>query len=279
MKQTRTGGFTLLELMMAVMIMTIMVSMLYTIFQTTMQVWGKADSKVEMMQNARVFLDKLAADLDTITIQDKKDINCIINQQSILFVCKGIYSNGSSNITGYQEIEYSLTNGGASDYNFTDDSVDLRIRHSHESAGFSFETDFTTLQSQTASEMAAYVVDLEFECWNDMTDAWIDWSAWPGSPSSPAWNVLSPVSSHDPDHMNYQPSDPSNRGVLPQMIRITMRMVQPDTAAMLASFSTSAFNSYTQGQSGTNREKAMAELEERGLLYEYSIVVSLPHTQ
>ncbi|MEW6536488.1 MAG: prepilin-type N-terminal cleavage/methylation domain-containing protein [Candidatus Auribacterota bacterium] len=275
MRRTTNNGFSLLELLMAVAIMAIIVSMLYTIFQTSTRVWGKADSRVEMMQNVRVFFDRVAYDLDTSLVSEAKNINFVVNEKSIYFVCKGIYHNGSDTVEGYQEVMYELINGGTGDVDFSDDVIQCRIRHSQSGGTFAYESNFATLNGLGAKEISAYVADLTFECWNQLTGEWIDWSSWPGASGTPAWNVLNPISSNDPDDADYQPTDPSNRGIKPFKVRVTVKMVQPDSAEMINHFDSSGFNSYTSGQSGTDREKIIAELEERGLLYEYSITLSL----
>ena len=267
-----------MELLLAVAIMTVMVSVLYTIFNTTMRAWSTGDSRVQMLQNARILLDRLSNDLQTCTIQKDNNINLIVMANSIYFVNKAVYQNGSDEIMGFQEVGYAYNCDGANDTDFTDDDVNYFTRHSQSSSTFQYESDFSTLLSQNPGKLGSFVVQLSFECWNNLTSEWIDWNAWPGSPSTPAWNVINPVSSNDPDDINYQPSDPSNKGKMPEKIRITITMVSDDTAQWVNRMDSSSFNSYTQGQTGTAREKIIAALTQEGLVEEYTLVVALPET-
>lgn len=277
-RSKNSRGFSLIELLLAVSIMTVMTAMLYTIFQTTTSVWKTGDARVEMFQNARSLLDRLGSDLESATVQAENNMNCFVIAQAIYFVNKGVYQNGSTDVTGFQEIGYVFQHGDGNDIDFTDDTVDVLVRHSQSSPTFQFESDFSKLQDKDPDTVASLVVDFQLDCWDDLAGEWIEWSAWPGSPAIPYWNVINPVSSNDPDEANYEPSDPSNKGKMPLKIRITMKMIPPDKAEWINQLSSTSFNSYTQGQSGSKREKIIAKLENEGVIEEYSLVVVLAQT-
>ncbi|GEM_PF-2919583 len=272
-------GFSLLELLIAVSIMTILVSMLYTIFNTTMKAWSTSDAKIESVQNARIFLDKIATDLSSASINAEKNMNMIVFANSLYFVSKQVFNNGSTDINGYQETAYYLKNNGSNDVDFTDDTISYKSRHSQSAGTFSFENNFATLLSGTAYKIASCVADMTIECWNDLNSSWICWSSWPGSPSNPQWNVLNPVSSNDPDDIGYQPSDPSNKGKMPKKLKFTIKMVKPDTAEWINLLSSASFSNYTSGKTGTKREKIISALESKGLIQTYDLVIDLPENK
>jgi len=275
MKIKKTG-FSLLELLVAVCIMTVLVSMLYTIFSTTMKTWSAGDAKIESLQNVRIFFDKISADLSSSSINAEKNMNMIVFANSLYFVSKQLYNNGSTDINSFQETCYYLANSGSNDTDFTDDTISYKFRHSQSGAGFAFEDDFATVLSGSGYVIASCVADMRIQCWNDLNSSWIDWNAWPGSPSNPQWNVLNPVSSNDPDDIGYQPSDPSNKGQMPQKLKFTLKMVKQNTAEWINLLSSAGFSNYTNGKTGTKREKIISALEDKGLLQTYDLVVDLP---
>lgn len=282
MKNNRvSSGFSLLELLMAVVIMTMMIAVMYNIFQISSKVWSVTDSKVEMLQNVRIFLDKMSLDLDSAIVQTENNMNFIVTATSIYFVNNGIYNNGGTEISGYQEVGFFYDYEDGNDTNFTNDSIKFISRHIYSETGFQFEADFNTLKSTAAYELALYVVDVEFKCWNHLSapEDWIDWASWPGSPSDPEWNVIDPISSSDPDDPSYESTDPSNLGKMPRKIQVTLKMIQPETAEWVNGLNVSSFNSYTSGQSGSKREKILAALTERGLLREYHAIMFFPDTE
>ncbi len=235
-------GFSLLELLMAIVIMTLMIAVMYNIFQTSSKVWSVTDSRVNMLQNARFFLDKISTELDSAIVQPENNMNFIMTATSIYFVNSGIYSNGASDTRGYQETCFFYDHGDGNDTDFTDDSIKFATRHIYSETGFQFESDFSTLKTISGDEAALYVADMELKCWNHLSGPqdWIDWSSWPGSPSDPEWNVINPVSSSDPDDSDYEPTDPSNLGKMPRKIQVIVKMIQPDTAEWINGLNTSS---------------------------------------
>ncbi len=271
-------GFSLIELLMAVCIMTVVATMLYTIFQTSVRIWDKTDAKMEVLQSARIFFDRMSTDLESIVVDPDKNMNFHMFERGILFCNKGVYHNGSTLLEGYEEIGYAFDDPDASDIDFTDDIVAYFKRHSLSDAGFQFESNFATLAAGSYEEAISGVAVFELECWNQLTDEWMDWSSWPGSPANPFWNVMTPISFNDPSMPSPHPDDPSNKGLLPEKIRVTLKLVPVDTAQWINRMSSSALTSFTQGQSGTEREKVIAELAERKLLREYTHIIRLPAT-
>lgn len=275
---THNKGFSLLELMIAVSIMTALVAMLVTIFNTSMRVWSASDSKVEIRQNARALFDRLSTDISSISIDAANSINCIVMADAIYFVSRAIYRNGSTQLTGYQECGVFYPEPDGNDTDFTDDAVKYVSRHSLSGSSFAFEDSFTTLLGLDSQELAGYVVGFTVECWNHLDNSWLDWQNWPGAPSNPAWNVLNPVTSNDPDAFDYVSSDPSNKGIMPRKLRVTVNFVQPDTAEWINMLNSASFNSYVSGYSGSNRQKAIGKLTDQGLVAEYSFTIVLPET-
>lgn len=271
-------GFSLIELLMAVSIMTVVATMLYTIFQTSVKVWNDTDAKMELTQSSRIFFDRLASDLETIRVDADKNMNFHLFKNGILFVNQGVYHNGATILNGYQEILYAYNPPAGTDTDFTDDTVAYQTRHSLSDSSFQFESSFTTITSGSFEDVITCVADFTVECWNHLTDEWMDWDAWPGSPANPYWNVLTAISSNDPDFMSYQPDDPSNKGRLPEKIRITLKLVPQDTAEWLNTINSSSLASFTQGQTGTNREKVIGALEDRKVLREYTQIIRLPQS-
>jgi len=271
--KTSKYGFSLLELLAAVSIMTVLVTMLYTMFNTSTKVWEKTESKTEMLQNARILLDRISNDLNTATINPEKNINFHAFENGVLFVSKAIYRNGSTAINGFQEIAYLYSDNDGTDIDFTDDCVYYLCRHSLSDGSFQFENNFATLSAMTPQELSCYVADFDLECWDHINNDWMDWDNWPGGYSDPYWNVMAALTSNNPDFASYQPDDASNKGVLPEKIRVTIKMVPPDIAEWITKIDSASFNSYTQGQSGTNREKIISALEDKGLIKQFTTIV------
>ncbi|MCD6460684.1 prepilin-type N-terminal cleavage/methylation domain-containing protein [bacterium] len=268
-------GFSLLELLVAVSIMTVLVTMLYTIFHTSTKVWEKTESKTEMLQNARILLDRISNDLSVATVNPEKNMNFHAFENGVLFVCKAIYQNGAAAINGYQETAYLYSDNDGTDINFTDDCVYYLCRHSQSDSSFEYESDFAALSAMTPQALSCYVADFYLECWDHINNVWMDWDNWPGGSSDPYWDVMAAINSNNPDFASYQPNDASNKGILPEKIRITVKMVPPDIAEFITKMDTASFNSYTQGQSGTNREKIISALEDKGLIEQYTTIVKM----
>ena len=151
--KTSKYGFSLLELLAAVSIMTVLVSMLYTMFNTSTKVWEKTESKTEMLQNARILLDRVSNDLSTATVNPEKNINFHAFENGVLFVSKAIYRNGSTAVNGFQETAYLYSDNDGTDIDFTDDCVYYLCRHSLSDSGFSVrKTIFATLAGMTPQE-------------------------------------------------------------------------------------------------------------------------------
>ena len=65
----RHRGFTLVELMAAIVIMAMMTAMLFTVFNQASKAWIQGTSKVEMFQEARAALDFMARDISQIVVK------------------------------------------------------------------------------------------------------------------------------------------------------------------------------------------------------------------
>ncbi|MDX9702117.1 MAG: prepilin-type N-terminal cleavage/methylation domain-containing protein [Candidatus Auribacterota bacterium] len=271
-------GFSLIEMLMAVCIMTVVATMLYTIFQTSVRIWDKSNAKMEVIQSARIFFDRLSTDLESAVVNPDKNMNFHMFERGILFVNKGLYHNGSTLLHGYQEIGYAANSPVATDIDFTNDTVEYFSRHSLSGSGFQFESNFATLAGSSSEQIINCVAQFKLECWNHLTGEWMDWNSWPGSPADPYWNVMTPISLNDPDMPSPQPNDPSNKGRMPEKIRVTLKLVPPDIAKWINLLTPGALSSFTQGQTGTTREKVIAELAYRKILKEYTHIIRLPET-
>lgn len=59
----RKKGFTLVEILVAVTIFSIIITMLFTVFKVGLESWRRAESNLEIYQNARIALDMMSREL------------------------------------------------------------------------------------------------------------------------------------------------------------------------------------------------------------------------
>ncbi|MFH0839677.1 MAG: type II secretion system protein [Candidatus Omnitrophota bacterium] len=59
----KNSGITLIETLIAVMILSVLALSLYTVFKSGIDAWTKAESRLEIYQNARAVLDQLSREL------------------------------------------------------------------------------------------------------------------------------------------------------------------------------------------------------------------------
>ena len=59
----KNSGLTLTEIMIAVTVLSLLVLSLYTVFRSAMDAWSKADTRIDILQNARVILDQMSREL------------------------------------------------------------------------------------------------------------------------------------------------------------------------------------------------------------------------
>ncbi|MBU4376859.1 MAG: type II secretion system GspH family protein [Candidatus Omnitrophica bacterium] len=59
----RNSGITLVETLMAVMILSVLALSLYTVFKSGIDAWTKSESRLEIYQNARAVLDQISREL------------------------------------------------------------------------------------------------------------------------------------------------------------------------------------------------------------------------
>lgn len=67
------GGFTLTEVLVTMMLMIVVMSALYSIFDMSIRVFGYGNDKVEAVENARLGLDRMARELRAAYPYDRTD--------------------------------------------------------------------------------------------------------------------------------------------------------------------------------------------------------------
>lgn len=69
-RQTRQGGFTLLELLMAIFIFAIVISSVYGAYRSTFRVTDSTESVVKFSDMARIALERMSGDLESVYLGD-----------------------------------------------------------------------------------------------------------------------------------------------------------------------------------------------------------------
>jgi len=59
----KKSGLTLVELLVVMAVMSILISSLYTVFNSSMEAWSRSDMRLEVFQNARAVLDQMSREL------------------------------------------------------------------------------------------------------------------------------------------------------------------------------------------------------------------------
>lgn len=87
---SKRAGVTLVELMVAVTILSLMMVAFFTIFKGGISAWQKGDTRVELIQNGRIALDRMASEIRCALPEDLEATISIYE----LKVCSGSDTNG-----------------------------------------------------------------------------------------------------------------------------------------------------------------------------------------
>lgn len=179
---TRSKGFTLVEILAAMGLLSIVVLVIATIFRTSTDTMERADSLSQKNLEARIVLNMIAQDIKGAIIDNKiaEDIsgnpvrlNLVGGEDTgrpfIAFIAPS-YNSGEQDLC---EIGYWLDLGS----NFTDPSDNMLMRYYVTDQSPSWLTPISPLtffSSPLSTELAQNVKGLEILYWGDNTEEWVD---------------------------------------------------------------------------------------------------------
>lgn len=106
------SGFTLPEMLVAIMIMIVVLFALYNIFDMSIRVFGFGNDKVEAVENARLGLERMERELRAAYPYDKRNgNNALLTTRTSNSVAFGNDLNGDRKIDASEQIAYSLSSG------------------------------------------------------------------------------------------------------------------------------------------------------------------------
>lgn len=159
------SGFTLIELMIAVLIAALVVSVVYGSFQAGLNSWKNARFKVELYQNARVALEQMSKEIRGAFISEKnsyykfrgKDAGYTDNDADVLD-----FISTSSGLNGLCEIGYFIDNN-------SDSSASVLKRRCDSTPDKEF------LEGGITELLAMFVVSLNFRYFDgeEWKDSWV----------------------------------------------------------------------------------------------------------
>ncbi|GEM_PF-4551589 len=84
----KRNGITLVELMLALLITTVVIGAVYGAFRAGLSTWKKTDSKTTVYQNVRVTLDQMSREIRSIFVNpDNPAIKFVGRHEKLNFVC------------------------------------------------------------------------------------------------------------------------------------------------------------------------------------------------
>ncbi len=106
------SGFTLPEMLVAIVIMVVVLFALYNIFDMSIRVFGFGNDKVEAVENARLGLERMERELRAAYPYDKRNgNNALLTTRTSNSVAFGNDLNGDRKIDASEQIAYSLSSG------------------------------------------------------------------------------------------------------------------------------------------------------------------------
>jgi prepilin-type N-terminal cleavage/methylation domain-containing protein len=181
-------GFTIIELLVAGVILTILIGGVTAIFLAANRSWRQTEARLEIYQNARDALGQISRELTTAfpstTVGPLNGGNHIpLKLDNETYAKDGItYDKDQLTFVAAYNGEYDLTHLG---YRLnTSDLDDIKLQRYKKNFGSDDYQgdpyDGSTLEDepeQTWKEMALYVISLNFRCYNDSTSNWQnDWN-------------------------------------------------------------------------------------------------------
>ncbi|HDP16358.1 MAG TPA: prepilin-type N-terminal cleavage/methylation domain-containing protein, partial [Candidatus Omnitrophica bacterium] len=152
-KRIRFGaGFTLVETLIAMAILTMIVASTFTIFRSSSSSWQKGETRSERYHNARIAIGKMSMEISQAVISERGLSKFIGSKDEISFIS---FVSRSSGVFGSAEIEYWLDK---------DDNLLMRNEDTEPDYDFSSQ-DYSDVLAEGISELEfSYYDGLS---WND----------------------------------------------------------------------------------------------------------------
>lgn len=209
-------AFTLLEVMVSLMILSVITVSIFTLFAQTLNTWTKAAADMEKYSNARAFLDRISSELTAATID---------RWNSIYFI--GYIGPSGVRSSTFDEI-YFVSNTASGDlaeigYWLDDQGY---IQRYQRTAGLKFADPNYLLFSATASntttiqDMASNITGLYFCYWKEGDTAWPTAMPPVTPPALRIWDSRPGTTFVE----TITPSDANDDSKLPEAVRVTIRI-------------------------------------------------------
>ncbi|MCK5654771.1 MAG: prepilin-type N-terminal cleavage/methylation domain-containing protein [Candidatus Aureabacteria bacterium] len=164
-RTTHDEGFTLIELIIAVLIAALVVSAVYGSFQAGLNSWKNAQFKIELYQNARVALEQMSKEIRGGFISDKNSYYKFIGKDAAYRDRDADvldFISTSSGLDGLCEIGY-----------FINDDLDSDVSNLERRCDSTPDDEF--LEGGTTDLLAMFVVGLNFKYFDgeEWKDSWV----------------------------------------------------------------------------------------------------------
>lgn len=154
-------GFTLIEILIAMAILTIFIGSLFVVFKNSLEVWKKSEARLTVYQNARIVLEQMS-----------REINCALVNDSTGIKFVG-FASGSGKKSQKDEIYFTASFENSGQYDLCTigywlDEGDKELMHylQRSMANNPLDFDFENLSSASignrSSQLGLNVTDLQF---------------------------------------------------------------------------------------------------------------------
>lgn len=171
-------SFTLLELLVAMAILSVIVVAIYTTFRGGTDSWTRGRAMSDVTQNARVVLESISREISSVIISPYTDLNNATDDQDLVFVGQNSGDSDSLDFTAMlrspdssDKYAFGLLEIGYG-HDSADDKIERRIdtKAIWNSAG---TADDDPLAGGSTNDLAYNVTELNFEYWDPAsTTAW-----------------------------------------------------------------------------------------------------------
>ncbi len=162
---TPSAGFTLIELIIAVLIATLVVSAVYGSFQAGLNSWKNAQFKIELYQNARVAMEQMSKEIRGGFLSEKSSYYKFIGKDAA-------YRDGDADVLDFISTSSGL-NGLCEIGYFIDDDSDTSVSNLKRRRDSTPDDEF--LEGGTVGLLAMFVVGLDFKYFDgeEWQDSWV----------------------------------------------------------------------------------------------------------